>query len=179
MAIHHPPSIINKYLQEKIAVIADAFPLYPTMPTDATNVGDGFTLDALNGSGQTQKYYFNGSWGIYDRMFRMQRQSFPHIKCEQLLIYLYSQDPEVLIQIVQKIQDLLDYGDESAQDVNTWYREQQSDPAKKALIDAATDPIFFHNFKVYHLQETRDIVDFGTARTYAANKIIIDYDWHK
>jgi hypothetical protein len=38
--------------------------------------------------------------------------------------------------------------------------------------------MFFHNFKIYQLEETRDIVDFGTARTYAGNKIIIDYDWH-
>jgi hypothetical protein len=27
------------------------------------------------------------------------------------------------------------------------------------------------------LQETRDIIDFGTARTYGGNKIIIDFDY--
>jgi hypothetical protein len=37
---------------------------------------------------------------------------------------------------------------------------------------------FFHEIKVYQLEETRDIIDFGTARTYAGNKIIVDYDWH-
>jgi hypothetical protein len=40
-------------------------------------------------------------------------------------------------------------------------------------------PLYFHTFKTYQLQETRDIIDFGTARTYAGNKIILDYDWHK
>jgi hypothetical protein len=40
-------------------------------------------------------------------------------------------------------------------------------------------PVFFHDIKVYQLEESRDIIDFGTARTYAGNKIIIDYDWHK
>jgi len=42
------------------------------------------------------------------------------------------------------------------------------------------DNIFhFHNFKVYQLEETRDIIDFGTARTYGGNKIIIDFDYHQ
>jgi hypothetical protein len=38
---------------------------------------------------------------------------------------------------------------------------------------------YFHNFKVYQLEETRDIIDFGTARTYGGNKFIIDYDYHQ
>lgn len=38
---------------------------------------------------------------------------------------------------------------------------------------------YFHEFKIYQLEEARDIIDFGTARTYAGNKIIIEYCWHK
>jgi hypothetical protein len=38
---------------------------------------------------------------------------------------------------------------------------------------------YFHSFKVYQLEEVRDIIDFGTARTYAGNKIIIDYQYHQ
>jgi hypothetical protein len=38
---------------------------------------------------------------------------------------------------------------------------------------------YFHEFKVYQLEESRDIIDFGTARTYGGNKIIIDYDYHQ
>jgi hypothetical protein len=37
----------------------------------------------------------------------------------------------------------------------------------------------FQEFKIYQLEEARDIIDFGTARTYAGNKIIIEYVWHK
>jgi hypothetical protein len=37
----------------------------------------------------------------------------------------------------------------------------------------------FQEFKIYQLEEARDIIDFGTARTYAGNKIIIEYAWHK
>ena len=38
---------------------------------------------------------------------------------------------------------------------------------------------YFHNFKIYQLEETRDIIDFGTARTYGGNKIIVDFDYHQ
>jgi hypothetical protein len=37
----------------------------------------------------------------------------------------------------------------------------------------------FQEFKIYQLEEARDIIDFGTARTYAGNKLIIEYVWHK
>jgi hypothetical protein len=49
------------------------------------------------------------------------------------------------------------------------------------LDDGTTvDNMFlFHNFKVYQLEETRDIIDFGTARTFGGNKIIIDFDYHQ
>jgi hypothetical protein len=45
-----------------------------------------------------------------------------------------------------------------------------------SLID---NMFFFHDFKVYQLEETRDIIDFGTARTYGTNKIIIEFDYHQ
>jgi hypothetical protein len=72
----------------------------------------------------------------------------------------------------QKVNDLLDYADDSAKEVNEWAAANQSE------WNAESKECFFHNFKIYQLEETRDIIDFGTARTYAGNKIIIDYDWH-
>jgi len=115
-------------------------------------------------------------FAVYDRMFKMRRQAFPHIKCEQLLYYFYSTGDDATTKMVitqQQISDLLDKADESAQDINLWARENES------LWSAESKPVSFHSFKIYQLEETRDIVDFGTARTYAGNKIIIDYDWHK
>jgi hypothetical protein len=72
----------------------------------------------------------------------------------------------------QQVSDLLDNGDDSAKDLNEWAAENPTS------WNLESKPMFFHNFKIYQLEETRDIVDFGTARTYAGNKIIIDYDWH-
>jgi hypothetical protein len=80
---------------------------------------------------------------------------------------------EQMVHIQQYVSDLLDSGDESAEEINNWARENVG------LWSAESKPVFFHHFKIYQLEEVRDIIDFGTARTYAGNKMIIDYDWHK
>jgi hypothetical protein len=157
------------------------------------------------GTDQGQKYYFNGAAAIYDRMFKMRRAAFPYIKCEQVLYYLYSINEtavSTLIEATQSIQDLLDRGDDSAKDLNEWIRAlhlkqsgSQDTLQQKLVKDIVTGVEelksfvtirgedfllpYFHDIKIYQLQETRDIIDFATARTYAGNKLIIDYDWHK
>ena len=181
--IHHPPTIINKYLASKIdpnfELDMDSLTLsdppsqgtrtlgttyfFPTLPTE---------IDALTETFPDSNEVF----AVYDRMFKMRRTAFPHIKCEQLLYYFYAVGENATTKMVitqQQISDLLDRGDDSAKDLNDWAAANQS------LWSNESKPVFFHNFKIYQLEETRDIVDFGTARTYAGNKIIIDYDWHQ
>ena len=170
MAIYYPPVFINAYLAEKIPERFNndfVLPFFPTQPTD---------IDTLTQS------FPDGIGAVYDRMFKMRRSPFPHIKSEQLLYYFYKTagDPVRLIEATQVIQDLLDREDESAQEINDWIRAKQlsNDP----LVDENNDPFpcpFLHRIKIYQIEETRDIIDFGTARTIAGNKIIIDYDWHK
>jgi hypothetical protein len=164
--IHHPPSLINAYLAAKIDSRfndGSSFKFFPTSPVDINSLTEYFPEG-------------NGKFAVYDRMLRMRRSAFPHIKCEQLMYYFYhfSADavPE-LVDITGWVEDLLNNGDESAQDLNEWAL------ANPELWSGSSLPVFFHNFKVYQLQETRDIIDFGTARTYAGNKIIVDFDWHK
>lgn len=182
-AITYPPVFINEYLSEKIpAMIPEAFngPLrfFPTLPTDPTVLTESFPESA------------NDVFGVYDRMFKMRRKPFPHIKCEQLLYYFYALTEDAvenLIEMTQRIQDLLDNGDESAQDLNAWIASKASGTVdvdgilhNKVTFDGKDFLLpFFHELKIYQLEETRDIIDFGTARTYAGNKIIIDYEWHK
>jgi hypothetical protein len=168
--IHHPPSIINKYLGAKVDERFDSGTTYffPTLPTDIENLTTTFPQS-------------NGLFGVYDRMFKMRRTPFPYIKCEQVLYYFYATGDsqkdwgptEQMVHIQQLVSDLLDNGDDSAKDINEWAA------ANEGLWSAESKPVFFHNLKIYQLEETRDIVDFGTARTYAGNKIIIDYDWHQ
>ena len=181
MSIYYPPVFLNAYMQEKVSeYFSDnplngfdgdtTLPFFPTSPTDIDTLTETFP----NG---------NGQFAVYDRMFKMRRSPFPHIKSEQLLYYFYAtgENPiPFIIEVAQQVQDLLDNGDESAQDLNDWIRARQS--SDNPLVDEAGTPfefVYFHDINVYQLEETRDIVDFGTARTFAGNKIIIDYNWHK
>lgn len=178
MAISYPPIFINDYLKEKVSqyFIDNPFdgqvgdmtiPFFPTSPTD---------IEALTQSFPTS----NGMFAVYDRMFKMRRRPFPHIKDEQLLYYFYKMhsDPEALIFATQVVQDLLDRGDESAQDLNDWIINSPDYNPVTGLYKEEFSPVYFHEIKIYQLEETRDIIDFGTARTYAGNKIIIDYCYH-
>ena len=163
--IHHPPTIINAYLADKINPDFNnqtTTYFFPTLPTEIDSLTQTFPQS-------------NGVFGVYDRMFRMRRVPFPYIKCEQLLYYFYSVGDNAQRNMVitqQQVNDLLDSGDDSAKDLNEWAADNPT------AWNTESKELFFHNFKIYQLEETRDIVDFGTARTYAGNKIIIDYDWH-
>lgn len=173
MAYSYPPIFINDYLAEKLPVIlgpsrftSNLMRFFPTAPTD---------LEALT---ETFPEASTDVFAVYDRMFKMRRGPFPHIKDEQLLYYFYKMhsDSEALILATQVVQDLLDRGNESAEELNAWIRTK-IDPVTQ-LYKGEFLPVYFHDLKIFQLEETRDIVDFGTARTYAGNKIIIDYRYH-
>jgi len=135
MAISYPPIFINDYLSQKIPSAlgrerfsAGIMRFFPTAPTDIESLTETFPEASAD------------VFAVYDRMFKMRRKAFPHIKDEQLLYYFYNP-------------------------VTGLYKEEFL-------------PVYFHDIKIYQLEETRDIIDFGTARTYAGNKIIIDYCYH-
>lgn len=171
MAYAYPPIFINKYIQEKLGVdsYGNSLPFFPTTPTNLEDLTSTFP---------------DGQFAVYDRMFKYRRNPFPHIKSEQLLYYFYKtvDGIEKLIENTQKVQDLLDREDESAQELNLWIKGLPRTPSGNIVFGndpQEFEPVFFHSIKVYQLEETRDIVDFATARTYAGNKIIVDYNWHK
>ena len=162
---------INHYLRNKIQELAglEDVPFFPTGPS---------TLETLQ-----KQFPEGGTMAVYDRMFRMRRGPFPHIKCEQVLYYFYytaSNTIENMIKVQEAVLRLMDRGDESAQELNLWAKENPIDLTpngpERTWIHCK---FYFHDFKIYQLEEARDIVDFGTARTYAGNKIIIDYDYHQ
>jgi len=164
--LNTPVLWINQYLREKIELMTDLedIPFFPTGPS---------TLETL----QTQ-FPEGGTMAVYDRMFKMRRGPFPHIKCEQVLYYFYAtgSNPTLkMIQIQESVMRFMDRGDESAQDLNAWAKAKSD----AGGIGGMLCKFYFHDFKIYQLEEARDIVDFGTARTYAGNKIIIDYDYHQ
>jgi hypothetical protein len=175
--IAYPPVLINQYLADVVTSripdrFSGAFRFFPTSPTDINALTEGFPEASSD------------VFAVYDRMFRFRRTPFPHIKSEQLLYYFYkvSSDPEGLIETSQVVYDLLDREDESAEDVNKWIRTKLDANGNVTFgsgnLARTFKPVYFHNIKVYQLQETRDIISFGTARTYAGNKLIIDYEYH-
>lgn len=169
-ALNTPMLWINTYLQEKLATsgLELGVPFFPSLPSDINTLTEQWiTVDDV-------RYPFGGVMATWDRMFRMRRGPFPHIKYEQALYYFYGLEQnaaEKMIQVQELIYRFMDRGDETAQEINEW--------ASNRDIDGLENRFHFHDFKVYQLEEVRDIIDFGTARTYAGNKIIIEYTYHQ
>lgn len=166
---------INRYLQDQISGIFtntagqgnSSFPLFPSTPS---------TIDDLT------EYFGESTQGVaatWDRLIKMNRKGFPHIKAEQVLYYFYAtgDDPVAkMVMIQESVLRLMDRFDETAEEVNNWCSNRQITLDDGTIVD---NMFYFHNFRVYQLEETRDIIDFGTARTYGGNKIIIDFEYHQ
>lgn len=169
--LNTPVLWINTYLKEKLEADLgfDTIPFFPTGPS---------TLELL----QSSIVQETGVMSVWDRMFRMRRAAFPHVKGEQVLYYFYTTGSNFqlkMIQIQENVMRLLDREDETAVEINEYFEGRTIDVTDLDGTTVTLSPNFyFHRFKVYHLEEARDIVDFGTARTYAGNKIIIDYEYH-
>jgi hypothetical protein len=178
---------INAYLQEKLAGLVSTtgepgsqglgVPFFPTTPSSIDELTEQWVV--IN----DERYQYDGVFAVWDRMFRMRRKPFPHQKEEQVLYYFYGTQagtPRYMVQVQEAVLRLLDRGDESAQELNNWARQKGSiNVGTSANPVNVTNKFFFHELKVYQLEETRDIIDFGTARTYAGNKIIVDYCYHQ
>lgn len=161
--LNTPMLWINNYLQEKVTLITglEIPPFFPSSPTNIDDLTETFPASS-------------GVMCTYDRLIRMRRTSFPHIKQEQALYYFYAtaQNSRTnMVQIQEAVLRLMDREDETAEEINNW--------ARGKTIGGLQPKFYFHRFKVYQLEETRDIIDFGTARTYGGNKIIIDFEYHQ
>jgi hypothetical protein len=167
--LNTPVLWINKYLEANIPLLSNIeVPLFPSSPTALSDLQQSFPA--------------GGVMGTWDRLIKMNRKGFPHIKCEQLLYYFYAtaeNSVENMIQIQEAVFRLMDRYDETAEEINNWCSNRQVNLGTNANPDLIDSMFYFHNFKVYQLEETRDIIDFGTARTYGGNKIIIDFDYHQ
>lgn len=164
--LNTPVLWINKYLQEKITLLTDIdTPFFPSTPSTLNDLASSFPE--------------GGVMATWDRLIRMNRSGFPHIKCEQLLYYFYATAENSILNMVQ-IQEavlrLMDRFDETAEEINNWASNRQIRLDDGSVVN---NQFYFHNFKVYQLEETRDIIDFGTARTWGGNKIIIEFDYHQ
>lgn len=161
---------INEYMKEKLAdVLNIGIPFFPPSPATIDDLTDSFVL--INGG----TYNYSGIRCTYDRLTRLRRSPFPHIKGEQLLYYFFATQSGVtenMVAATELVLRLMDREDETAEEINAWAKA-------KGNIDGLVPQFYFHKFRVYQLEEVADIIDFGTARTYGGNKIIIEYEYHQ
>lgn len=162
--LNTPVLWVNAYLQDKLQNLGfETVPFFPTNPS---------TISDLN-----KLFPPGGVMCTYDRMIRLRKNAFPHIKCEQLLYYFYATAENSVINMVKVTEQtlrLMDREDETAEELNEWCTRKGSITVEGEVL---TPKFNFHNFKVFQLQETRDVINFGTAITYGGNKIIIYYDY--
>jgi len=170
---------INTYLQEKIGLDTQiGVPFFPSRPTTIDELTEQWITITPENQGQFSdliRLPYAGVMATWDRLIRMRRSPFPHIKQEQLLYYFYATESDVtekMVQVQEKVLRLMDREDETAEEINKWAKA-------RGQIDGMDCKFFFHKFRVYQLEEVRDIIDFGTARTYGGNKIIIDFEYHQ
>jgi hypothetical protein len=167
--LNTPVLWINKYLEDKIPLLTNVeVPLFPSTPS---------ILDDLTGS-----FPAGGVMGTWDRLVKMNRKTMPHIKSEQIMYYFYATAEntiENMVKIQEAVLRLMDRLDETAEEVNNWCSNRVINIGTQGIPDYIENMFYFHNFKIYQLEETRDIIDFGTARTYGGNKMIIDFEYHQ
>ena len=169
-----PPKFLNRYVAAQLAEfgIIDSAPetplqagFDPMVPAQfPTNIEDLYN-DTIQ-IRQTQSPVLI----VYDRMMRFRPTPFYRRKREQLIYFVYSSDVAKLINTVRIITDSLDREDASAEDIN-----------KHSKNNATTENpanIYFHNTRVYQVDESRDVAELASARTLFVNKVIVEYDYH-
>ena len=177
--VNTPMLWINAYLQEKLAAyLSVGVPFFPASPNTIDDLTETMitiiVTDPDTQLNRTENFAYQGVRCTYDRLTRLRRKPFPHIKGEQLLYYYFATAEGVtdkMIAVTELTLRLMDREDETAEDINRW--------AVGKTIGGFTNQFYFHRFRVYQLEEVADLIDFGTARTYGGNKIIIEYEYHQ
>lgn len=179
--LNTPTLWVNEYLKEKIAVdIGVGVPFFPSMPSNLNDLSEQWTT--VYPDDEPRRFPYSGLMATWDRMFKRRQGPFPHIKCEQIMYYFYATEQNVvenMVRLQEEVYRLLDRGDESAEEVNAWQKDRLFPQRVTGNQTQLSPEFYFHSFKVYQLEEVRDIIDFGTAKTYGGHKIIIEFDYHQ
>ena len=157
---------VNAYLQAKLAETGvGTIPFFPATPSTVNDIA-GYFPDG-------------GIMCTYDKMFKMRNSPFPHIKTEQGLYYFYATAENSIVNMVkitEQILRLMDRQDETAEELNFWCKQNGPIKVEDEYMPFAFN---FHHFKLYQLQETKDIINFNTVRTYSGTKLIIEFDYNQ
>lgn len=176
-----PPHWINRYLFDKLSEY------------DSSEVGIALdqTLSPFFTSGpvsreETYQALINTT-GLpvplmvqYERLMRFRTNPFYGIKKEQVLYYIDGTVSNVN-NVATIISQLLDREDVAAQEINAWSAENPMTIINPTtLMETIVESnVFFHNVRVYQVDEARDVTELGSANLPGyTQKIIIEYDYH-
>lgn len=165
-----PPLFINGYLQQQFK----DFGLIGSGIADSVFIAvTPSNIDELYNNILEGNAYPDPLMVVYDRMLRVNPSPFYVRKREQIIYTVHSTSLDKVLGAHRIISEALDRMDASAQDVNAWI-------AKNPVSDSGSTAqnIYFHNFRVYQINETRDLLDLASVRTIFRNKIIVEYEYH-
>ena len=159
-----PPNLINKYVLAQLkrfdllTGLEDIDPIFPVQSSNIDDLYDSITVDG------------DPFMIVWDRLIRYGSGTDYWNKREQLVYTVHSASDIRGIQVSRVITEALDREDAAAQDVNIWLSENN--------VDLPPINVFFHNFRVFQIDETRDILELASVKFNWKNKIIIEYDYH-
>ena len=156
------PTFINKYLEaqlDRFGLLQDGIsPFIPVGPNAIDDVYKEFI-----GAGLPTIL-------LYERLSRFRAGAFYRNKREQVM-YNITGTFENVMAASRIITAALDREDASGEDVNKWLVSNW---------DSSTTPhnIYFHRFKAFQVDETRDLLELSSVKTLYKAKVIVEYDYH-
>jgi hypothetical protein len=165
-----PGFVVNGYLEEQLKrfeIIEQAQSFSSFIPVMSSSIDDLYG-EFLTADASLPVYI------AYDRLSRFRPNAFYRHKREQL-VYTIHGPLDKVYATARVIQAALDREDSAAQDVNLWASENQGSTSGD---NAVTQSIFFHSFKTYQLDESRDLLELASVRGIYRNKIVVEYDYH-
>lgn len=165
-----PPNLLNAYVKKQLldfGILSGYEQMDPIFPVTPTNLDDVFK-NYIGAPGEQNPLLIQ-----YDRMIRFRPNPFYRHKREQVVYTMYCTEMTKLYDATRIIFEALDREDAAAQDINKYL-------ASDSFTNTSTYPInvFFHNIKVYQVDESRDLIELASVRTTYANKLIVEYDYH-
>lgn len=168
-----PPIFVNAYVVaqlEQFGLLDTKRGMSPILPTSPTNIEDVYR-EHIDNAGVDDPVLIQ-----YERLMRFRTTPFYRNKKEQLIYYIYCTSLSKSFDVTRVISEALDREDAAGQDVNLWLSTNEIlDPNSGSAI---APNVFFHGFRTYQTDETRDLLGTVSAKTVYVNKIIVEYDYH-
>jgi hypothetical protein len=156
-----PATIVNGYLWDTMKQID---------PTVSKGYGNKIPFFPLSDAASGTKSWESKAYFIYDRIIKMQPKPFYPVKQEHLLYYLKGNE-EKTIEWGMALQQILDRGDDAAQDINDW-NSKQTTPGN----------VYFHSLCVEQttfgdMSSAASVRDFS-VRPYYITQFIVAVQYH-